>query len=291
MDADASFIGEARRDQAGRRLNGAGDVNNDGYDDFLIGAPHNEQGSEFANITAGSAYLIFGRPEADWGRYFSLSQADIIYIGKPDVGVAGYDMAWLGDFDGDNIDDYLIAAYGGRNNEAVPGESYVMLGSTAPVPVQFLPDNPTGLAHKWQRFTGDFWEPNGTEDFASAELFLDAPGDDSMNVRVRYDLAANKLYIYASDGSGWEGPCTPGDSVRLSSGTAELDCRGSSGSSSGLRTMRVMWRVRWNQMPSQSLNFAIKLRAADASENDSGFVDVANWTLMGPNMYLPLIAR
>jgi hypothetical protein len=127
-EADAIFLGEERRDQSGRRVSGAGDPNNDGYDDFLIGAPHNSRNGE----AAGVAYLIYGRPEADWGTEFSLANADVAYLGKPEIGVAGYDVAWVGDFDGDLIDDFLVAAYGGRNNESVPGEAYLLLGNDLP---------------------------------------------------------------------------------------------------------------------------------------------------------------
>jgi hypothetical protein len=126
--ADAIFIGEDRRDQSGRRVSGAGDPNQDGYDDFLIGAPHSSRNG----IASGTAYLIYGRPQADWGREFSLSEADIAYLGKPDAGVAGYDVAWVGDFNGDARDDFLIAAYGGRNNTDVPGEAYLILGNDLP---------------------------------------------------------------------------------------------------------------------------------------------------------------
>lgn len=126
--ADAIFVGEARRDQSGRRVSGAGDPNHDGYDDFLIGAPHSSRNGELSGV----AYLIYGRPEADWGTDFSLSYADVTYLGKPEIGVAGYDVAWVGDFDGDTVDDFLIAAYGGRNNESIPGEAYLILGNDLP---------------------------------------------------------------------------------------------------------------------------------------------------------------
>lgn len=44
-------------DQAGQRVNRAGDINGDGYDDFLIGAPRIDINGSF---NAGALYLVFG---------------------------------------------------------------------------------------------------------------------------------------------------------------------------------------------------------------------------------------
>jgi len=45
-DAETEFHGEAENDTAGRSVASAGDVNGDGVDDLIIGAPHNDTGGE-----------------------------------------------------------------------------------------------------------------------------------------------------------------------------------------------------------------------------------------------------
>ncbi len=52
----ARFIGEEELDYAGVWVGGPGDVDADGYDDCLVGAPYNDR----AGDSAGAAYLILG---------------------------------------------------------------------------------------------------------------------------------------------------------------------------------------------------------------------------------------
>ncbi len=57
LQADAKFVAEEAPDGAGASVSGAGDVDGDGHDDLLIGAPYNGE----AGVDGGAAYLIYGR--------------------------------------------------------------------------------------------------------------------------------------------------------------------------------------------------------------------------------------
>ena len=56
-DADLVIQGDAAGDYAGRSVSGAGDVNGDGIDDLLIGAPH---AGPKRRHNAGAGYVVFG---------------------------------------------------------------------------------------------------------------------------------------------------------------------------------------------------------------------------------------
>jgi FG-GAP repeat len=273
--ADAAFLGESSGDQSGRRVAGAGDVNADGYDDLLIGAPHNARGGE----NAGAAYLVYGRPDADWGDAFPLSQADVIYVGEGADHFSGYDVARAGDVDGDGIDDLLIGAYAGKI-QAVPGRAYVIYGSGEglPQPVTFTPDGPQGKVGEWRSFTTTYGDSNVWSDIASARLQLGTSVADLKALNVLYEPATNALFLRNSTDTAWLGPCTPGTHTKLSNNVVQLDCLQSSITHDG-DDLQVVWRGRWIQRISRARPLTAHLRAVDQAGHDSGFVPLGTWTL------------
>jgi len=276
VQADASFLGEAEWDEAGRRVSGAGDINHDGYDDFLVGAPHSNRSAGLA----GAAYVFYGRPDAGWGHDVPLAEADVIYEGEAGNDRAGYDLARIGDFDGDGVEDMVIGAYRSDEPGGSGGVAYVLFGASTgvPQPIAFAPDVPQGKVGEWHTFTTTYGDPNGWSDIASARLLLGASVADLKALNVLYEPAANALYLRNKADTAWLGPCTPGARTTLTNNIVQLDCSQSSVSGDG-ETLQVAWRGRWVQRTSRSRHLTGHLRVADQAGYDSGYVPLGSWTL------------
>ncbi|MEE2828730.1 MAG: MopE-related protein, partial [Myxococcota bacterium] len=129
--ADAVFVGEAEHDQSGIDAAGAGDVDDDGYTDLLIGAwQHRAQGAS----GPGRSYLILGSTitaglEAG-KRVWNLEESDAIFEGETDGDESGLALAGAGDVNGDGFDDILIGSWNrSEDNEVSRGKAYLILGS------------------------------------------------------------------------------------------------------------------------------------------------------------------
>jgi hypothetical protein len=123
FDADASFLGEKAADESGHFIAGAGDVNDDGYDDFMISAPENDDGAD----RAGQTYLFFGKASG-WAMNTSLSDANASFLGEEKNDCSGWDVAGAGDVNKDGYDDILIGSSGSDVGGASAGQSYLILG-------------------------------------------------------------------------------------------------------------------------------------------------------------------
>jgi len=102
-----TFTGEAEDDRFGMyHISGAGDVNNDGFADVIVGASCNDA---LGNST-GKAYVFYGG-EGPFPIAILASDADMIFTGTVIDGGLGFSVSGAGDVNYDNYDDLVVGAW------------------------------------------------------------------------------------------------------------------------------------------------------------------------------------
>lgn len=123
-------------------VDGAGDVNGDGLDDIIVGAPRDLYLSVGVNQvdgnfrTGGAAYVVFGKRTTDpvylddFDKNRQGTQGFRI-MGPRHHALAGRQVTGLGDMNHDGLDDVAVAA-------PFAGSTYVVFGKKDPLPVDLL---------------------------------------------------------------------------------------------------------------------------------------------------------
>jgi hypothetical protein len=115
--ADVTMTGEGTYSYFGR-VSDAGNVNNDNYDDVMVGAYG-------YNSNTGRVYIYYGGSSMD-------STVDIILTGEGTSDYFGMSVSGAGDVNNDNYDDIIIGAFGYPLN----GKAYIYSDPSSPVSVK-----------------------------------------------------------------------------------------------------------------------------------------------------------
>jgi MYXO-CTERM domain-containing protein len=173
--AATTLTGEATGNQFGLSVSGAGDVNNDGYDDVIVGALRYSSNIGRTYVYAGSASgvsttAVTTLTGGGSGYYFGLS------------------VSGAGDVNGDGYDDVIVGAYGYSSDT---GRAYVYAGSASGVSstaATTLTGEATGNQFGWSVSDAGDVNNDGYDD-----VIVGATG---------YSSGTGRAYEYAGSASG-----------------------------------------------------------------------------------------
>lgn len=172
MNSGFTIFGESDGDLTGWSVSSAGDVNNDTFQDILIGAPNYEG--------VGAAYLIFGRSHLMENIFLNnlTSSQGFRIMGSRKSDYFGLSVSSAGDVNGDGYDDIIfgsvaVAAY-------YAGVTYIVFGKAALWTVKQI----TQLTEdEYCKFTGSSYQYAGISVSRAGDLNKDGFGDVLIGTR------------------------------------------------------------------------------------------------------------
>jgi len=182
------FDGGAGGDTFGAAVAGAGDVDADGFDDVIVGAPLHSGGvgpiqgemTVFSGLTGAVLYYEEG------------VNATSFYGGAVDG---------AGDLDGDGHDDFIVGAPNDDGNGSDSGIVYVYAGVDGTLMYQYSGDSNDDQLGTSVAGAGDV-NGDGYDDFMAGAPFDDNNGPSSGSARVW--SGADGTLLYAFNGGGGE---------------------------------------------------------------------------------------
>jgi hypothetical protein len=180
-NASATFLGEGLGDQFGASAT-VGDVNGDGTDDLIVGAPVND----FYDVDVGRVYAFFGGP-GFVGR--SADLADVKISGLTMHNSFGKTLV-AGDVNGDAIDDLVIGAPHADYFNDGNGRTYLFVG-----PLTNVDDFATSATTIYNG------EPFLDDALGSAVSLADVNGDglaDVLSSAINSNAGAGRTYVFLS---------------------------------------------------------------------------------------------
>jgi hypothetical protein len=143
--------GGGTRDYFGQAVSNAGDVNGDGFEDIIVGAPYSNGGTSGYN-SYGTAYVYSGATGA------LMYQFDAAVVGTQYAKV----VSGAGDVNGDGFDDIIIGAYDASpNGNSHAGSAFVHSGANGALLYRLDGDPSLVSGYNFGQSVSDLGDVNG----------------------------------------------------------------------------------------------------------------------------------
>jgi len=181
------FDGEASGDGLGVSVDGAGDVNGDGWPDFIAGAPWGDHNNV---MDTGAAFVYSGLDGSTLHSFYGLSADDGL----------GWSVGGAGDVNADGYADVVVGSPGDDSNGPDSGAAHVFSGFDGSLLYVFHGVSPGDGFGMSVSDAGDV-DADGHADVIVGSPFADAIGNDSGSARVFSGMDGSVLLaFYGSSG-------------------------------------------------------------------------------------------
>ena len=192
---------EADGDRFGYSISDAGDVNGDGYDDVIVGAPY--YSSALFTEEEGRSYIYYGSSNG-----LTITDVKMLEVDN-DNDHFGWSVSGAGDVNGDGYDDVIVGVPKHDNGQVREGAAYIYHGSDAgiiDIAATLLESNQEKAYFGWSVsgagdvngdgyddvIVGSLWYDNGESDEGMAFVYHGSITGISTSVRTQ--LEANQDY-------------------------------------------------------------------------------------------------
>ena len=253
-----TFNGDSANDFFGSAVSGAGDVNNDGYADLVVGARLDDN----TGADSGSA------------RVFSGIDGSILYTFNGDAAgdSFGYSVSGAGDVNNDGYADIVVGALNNDNNGSNAGQVKVFSGQNGSVLYTVLGD---GAGDNLGMSVSDAGDVNsdGYDDVILGAGRDDNSGTDSGSARVVSGSNGAVLYVFNGDSSGdylGEGVAGAGDVDNDTYADLIVGAWGDDNTGSGAGSVRVYsGKGFWADFDADGQNDAV-----DTNDDNDSALDI-----------------
>ena len=107
------------KSQIGHSVSYAGDINNDGFEDVIVGAPNDDTNAK----ESGAAYIFFGYPGFETSD-LDIDDANVTLFGSEAFENFGHSVSYGGDINNDDFDDLIIGAPNKIQQGGLTGEYF-----------------------------------------------------------------------------------------------------------------------------------------------------------------------
>ena len=186
--ANVSFIfGATGNDRLGTSV-AAGDLDGDGFDELILGAPQGDGPAAGIRSNAGEVVVVYGGPARLGTTDLASAPAGIAIVLGVDAGDALGSSVASGDLDGDGFDELILGANGGTgpsNTRGFAGEVAVVYGGPVRMADTDLASPPAGTAFVFGAVASDNLgvsiavgdlDGDGFDEFILGVSLADGPG-------------------------------------------------------------------------------------------------------------------